>query len=159
MIFFGHNRNSESRDLSEPSEAPRQLGAVESPTILRRPIFHGDERNLTGSPPIPGAAHAHCRQTCSNSPYCAGRTAHHVSFFCKAPDAGQVSLAGDFNDWDATATPMTRMPDGSWTASLEVSHGHHQYVFLVDGKPTLDPKAMGRVRNEHNEFVSLIAVS
>ena len=159
MIFFRNHRNSPNHDMNRPSEACGQLSTVESPTILRRPIFHGDERNPAGSPPLPGAAHVNCSQTCSGSPYCAGRTAHHVSFFCKAPEAGQVHLAGDFNGWDATATPMTRMPDGSWTASLEVSHGHHQYVFLVDGKPTLDPKAMGRVRNERNEVVSLIAVS
>jgi len=32
-------------------------------------------------------------------------------------------------------------------------------VFLVDGKPTLDPNAMGKFRVERNEQVSLIAVS
>ncbi|HOS76351.1 MAG TPA: hypothetical protein PKW12_13940 [Verrucomicrobiota bacterium] len=51
------------------------------------------------------------------------------------------------------------MPDGGWTIRLELPHGHHQYVFLVDGQPTLDPNAMGKVHNERNEVVSLIAIS
>jgi hypothetical protein len=44
-------------------------------------------------------------------------------------------------------------------ASLELPHGYHQYVFLVDDKPVLDPKASGKARNERNEPVSLMAVS
>jgi hypothetical protein len=51
------------------------------------------------------------------------------------------------------------MPDGRWMASLELPHGHHQYLFLVDGQTQLDPKASGVARNEHNQPVSLIAVS
>jgi hypothetical protein len=54
---------------------------------------------------------------------------------------------------------MRQMPDGCWIASLELPHGHHQYLFLVDGNLALDPKASGRTRNERNEPVSLIAVS
>ena len=87
------------------------------------------------------------------------RPLHLVNFFCLAPQAKSVSLAGDFNGWVPTAHPMTRMPDGGWTIRLELPHGHHQYLFLVDGKPTLDPNAMGKVRNEHNDTVSLIAIS
>lgn len=87
------------------------------------------------------------------------RPLHLVDFFCRAPEAKGVSLIGDFNGWQPTAHPMTRMPDGGWTIRLELPHGHHQYLFLVDGKPTLDPNAMGKVRNEHNDTVSLIAIS
>ncbi len=54
---------------------------------------------------------------------------------------------------------MRKMPDGRWMASLELHHGHHQYLFLVDGRPQLDPGASGIARDDHNEAVSLIAVS
>jgi len=89
----------------------------------------------------------------------AGRSLHHVSFFCEAKEADRVFLVGDFNHWNPTATPMQRTPDGRWTVSLELHHGHHQYLFLVDGKPTLDPSASGVARNHRNEPVSLMAVS
>ncbi len=89
----------------------------------------------------------------------AKRALHHVNFFCEAPGATQVCLAGDFNDWQPAALPMQRMPDGRWQAGVELAHGHHQYVFLVDGQPALDPRATGKARNERNEQVSIIAVS
>ena len=87
------------------------------------------------------------------------RPRHRVDFFCRAPQAKSVSLIGDFNGWQPTAHLMTRMPDGGWVTRLELPHGHHQYLFLVDGVPTLDPNAMGKVRNERNDTVSLIAIS
>ncbi len=95
----------------------------------------------------------------SQRPYSARRQRHHVTFFCDAPEAESVRLVGDFNGWDLTATPMQRLLDGRWMASLELHHGHHQYLFVVDGKPVLDPNASGVTRNDRNERVSLIAVS
>ena len=91
--------------------------------------------------------------------YSAKRNIHHVDFFCDAPGASHVCLVGDFNGWDPTATPMHRGPDGRWAVSLELHHGHHQYLFIVDGEPKLDPHAAGIARNERNGRVSLIAVS
>jgi 1,4-alpha-glucan branching enzyme len=87
------------------------------------------------------------------------RQLHLVDFFCRVPEAKAVSLIGDFNGWDPKAHPMNRMPDGAWYVRMELPHGHHQYQFLVDGKPMLDPNAMGKVHNERNETVSLIAIS
>ena len=82
-----------------------------------------------------------------------------MDFFCEAPAAQTVCLVGDFNDWQPGANPMQRMPDGRWMASLELHHGHHLYLFLVDGQPVLDPNAQGTTQNERNERVCLIAVS
>jgi len=97
--------------------------------------------------------------TAAPPPYSARRNLHHVSFFCVAPEAQHVTLAGEFNDWNPTATPMQRMPDSRWMASLELPHGHHQYLFLVDGRPVLDPRASGIARNKRSERVSLVAIS
>lgn len=91
--------------------------------------------------------------------YSARRTRHHVDFFCDASKAEIVSLVGDFNGWDVAANPMRPTPDGRWLASLELTHGHHHYLFVVDGEPTLDPDATGTVRNDRGQRVSLIAVS
>lgn len=99
------------------------------------------------------------RNTAPPTRYSAKRTRHQVDFFCDAPRAQRVKLVGDFNGWDMAATPMQRMPDGRWFASLELPHGHHRYVFLVDGEPQLDPNATGIARDDQNNRVSLIAVS
>jgi 1,4-alpha-glucan branching enzyme len=82
-----------------------------------------------------------------------------IHFFCHAPEARQVTIMGDFNDWHPGAHPMKRMVDGAWRAEVPLNHGHHHYLFLVDGKPVLDPRAQGIARNEKGEKVSLIAVS
>lgn len=91
--------------------------------------------------------------------YSAKKMSKPVNFICEAPAARTVSLVGDFNDWDASAFPMKRQPDGNWLIQVPLHHGHHHYQFLVDGKPTLDPRAQGIARNEQNEKVSLIAIS
>lgn len=90
----------------------------------------------------------------------AGRgTLKPVHFYFNDPEARTVRLIGDFNGWNPAAHPMTRQVDGSWFIEVLLAHGHHQYLFVVDGILTPDTHAMGAVRNERNELVSLIAVS
>ena len=115
---------------------------------------HGLETNVTMN-----TAGSNFSPTLSSRRYSAKQTLHHVDFFCDAPTAQTVQLGGDFNGWKPSATPMRRMPDGRWMASLELHHGHHRYIFIVDGEPMLDPKANGIVRDDQNNRVSLIAVS
>jgi 1,4-alpha-glucan branching enzyme len=91
--------------------------------------------------------------------YSAKKMAKPINFFCFAPHARQVTLIGDFNGWQPDATPMIRKADGSWHVVIPLHHGHHHYQFLVDNRPTLDPRATGIARNEKNERVSLIAIS
>lgn len=92
-------------------------------------------------------------------PYSAKRMAKPVNFVCHAPAARSVTLIGDFNDWDPAAYPMKKQPDGAWLVQIPLNHGHHHYQFLIDGKPTLDPRAQGVARNERDEKVSLVSVS
>ncbi len=89
----------------------------------------------------------------------AKKTVKPIHFVCLAPTAKHVTVVGDFNDWDPEAHPMKRRVDGSWAAEIPLGHGHHHYLFMVDGKPTLDARAHGIARNEQNEKVSLLAVS
>jgi 1,4-alpha-glucan branching enzyme len=82
-----------------------------------------------------------------------------INFYHEAPKAKTVCLVGDYNNWNPTSDPMERRVDGWWLLQVPLTHGHHQYQFMVDGKPVLDPHATGVARNERNEQVSLIAVS
>jgi 1,4-alpha-glucan branching enzyme len=87
------------------------------------------------------------------------KTLRALNFICNAPQAHSVSLVGDFNEWNPTAHPMKRMPDGAWLLNVELLHGHHRYAFSVDGTLTLDPRAQGIARDDNGARVSLIAVS
>ncbi|MGD0258351.1 MAG: isoamylase early set domain-containing protein [Verrucomicrobiota bacterium] len=82
-----------------------------------------------------------------------------INFVCNAPQAKNVTLIGDFNQWNPAAHPMKRMPDRSWLLTVELKHGHHRYAFLVDGVLTLDPYAQGITRNDKGERVCLVPVS
>ena len=95
----------------------------------------------------------------SKNRYSAKNMAKPVNFVCRAPDAKEVFITGDFNDWHPTSHPMTRQPDGAWQIHLPLTHGHHHYRFIVDGKPHLDPKASGVTRDLEGHKASLIAVS
>ncbi len=91
--------------------------------------------------------------------YSAKKMAKPINFVCLAPEARRVTLIGDFNDWDPNAFPMRKQPDGNWSLQIPLNHGHHHYQFLIDGKPTLDPRAQGVGRNESDQKVSIVAVS
>ena len=91
--------------------------------------------------------------------YSAKNSRKPIPFVCLAPAAQAVFLMGDFNDWDPSSHPLKRQIDGAWRLEVPLHHGHHHYHFLVDGKPTLDPRAQGVARNEKGGKVSLLSVS
>jgi len=91
--------------------------------------------------------------------YSPKRVVKPVVFICYANDAAHVSIMGDFNEWDPETHRMTRQTDGAWRIEVPLSHGHHRYIFVVDGKRMLDPRAQGIARDHNNEKVSLVAVS
>jgi 1,4-alpha-glucan branching enzyme len=104
-------------------------------------------------------SHSHSQRPTFNRGSAPKRVAKPVHFVCLAPEAATVAITGDFNHWSPAGTPMKRQIDGSWHLDLTLSHGHHRYMFLVDGQRTLDPKASGVGRDDQNERVSLVAVS
>ena len=66
-----------------------------------------------------------------------------VKFVISLPRAQQVSLVGDFNDWDVAKTPMIRSARGGlWTLTVPLRAGRHVYAFVVDGSSWIaDPSA------------------
>src|SRR5690349_19343715 len=89
--------------------------------------------------------------------YSAKRISKPVNFICHAPGAKQVSVVGDFNEWKPEANRMRLQPDGAWMVQVSLSHGHHRYLFWVDGQHQLDPRAQGIARTENGDRVSLLA--
>jgi hypothetical protein len=64
----------------------------------------------------------------------ASSTPRVVKFVLIAPKAARVSVVGDFNDWNAGATPMTNQgTDGAWTVFVPLEPGLHTYSFVIDG--------------------------
>jgi Glycogen recognition site of AMP-activated protein kinase len=82
-----------------------------------------------------------------------------VQFKIKAPDAANVYLAGEFNSWSETDTPMTKQPNGEWTASVALAPGSYQYKFIVDGTWTPDPDNPNQTDDGYGGSNSVIQVS
>jgi hypothetical protein len=91
-----------------------------------------DNEGRTAAASAPGAAAV---QSAVRSP-------QSVRFALVAPGATRVSLVGDFNQWDANATPMRQLGDGRlWIVEVPLAPGRHVYAFVVDGDVTPDPAA------------------
>ena len=70
------------------------------------------------------------------------QTAERVFAYITESPVKSVSLVGTFNNWDKGAAPMTLGADGrTWTKSLSLPYGKHQYKFVLDGERWIvDPK-------------------
>lgn len=56
-----------------------------------------------------------------------------VRFVFHAPEAARVTIAGDFNDWSHTATPlMDSAGSGVWEAVVALDRRSGSYAFVVD---------------------------
>ena len=49
------------------------------------------------------------------------------------PEARTVDVAGDFNGWDPTRTPLEQTPTGAWTVTIPLQPGRYEYMVVVDG--------------------------
>jgi hypothetical protein len=84
-----------------------------------------------------------------------------VRLMLEAPDARRVAVAGDFNAWDAEATPLSR-DEGSrrWSVTLALHAGEHRYAFVVDGTRWVpDPRAEHSVEGADGRIYSLLNLS
>ncbi|HWX23377.1 MAG TPA: isoamylase early set domain-containing protein [Candidatus Binatia bacterium] len=70
-----------------------------------------------------------------------------TQFTFQAPTTRQVSLAGDFNNWDTNAAPMQKGPDDVWRLSVALRPGRYEYRFYADGVWRDDPAAQQRAAN------------
>jgi hypothetical protein len=85
--------------------------------------------------------------------YRADEGARPVQFVFVAKDARQVTIAGDFNDWNPTASPLHRAgAENVWSIVLPLTPGRHTYSFVVDGRRWVrDPLAARAPEKELGE--------
>jgi hypothetical protein len=63
------------------------------------------------------------------------------------PTAQKVCIAGSFNDWHPSVTPMIRLNDGKWAKEFALPSGRHEYRLVVDGEWVDDPAATELIPN------------
>ena len=82
-----------------------------------------------------------------------------VTFILDRPDACEVFLCGDFNQWARESLRMIRNDGaGRWEKRLTLLPGRYEYKFVVDGQWISDPQAPAEVPNPHGSFNSVVEV-
>ncbi|MCP4590007.1 MAG: AAA family ATPase [bacterium] len=81
-----------------------------------------------------------------------------VVFRCHRPDATRVEVAGDFNDWRPSSTPLHRDGNGDFEATLQLPAGRYRYRLVVDDYWAHDAANPVAETNEFGEFNSVINV-
>ncbi len=83
-----------------------------------------------------------------------------ATFSLEAPDADEVHVAGEFNDWNPTADALTDPDgDGVFETTLDLAPGSYAYKFVVDGTWQEDPNATESVDDGFGGQNSVVEVT
>ena len=75
-----------------------------------------------------------------------------------AEQAGSAVLAGEFNGWSLADSPMKKLKDGSFSATLSLPAGQsYRFRYVLDGNVWVnDPAADSYAPNEYGEENSVL---
>ncbi|MEA3305681.1 MAG: AAA family ATPase [Candidatus Omnitrophota bacterium] len=81
------------------------------------------------------------------------------TFSLLAPEAKEVYLVGDFNDWKTSESDMLNLlPDGRWEKKVALKPGIYKYKFIVDGKWRSDPGNQKIAAGDFSGLKSILVV-
>ena len=82
-----------------------------------------------------------------------------VVFVTLYPRAGNVQIAGDFNNWQPADSTMHRVGDsGVWQLKMKLPQGTYRYRLVVDGQWQQDPYTERTELNPYGEYNSILDV-
>lgn len=81
-----------------------------------------------------------------------------VTLTLKAPDAKEVFVAGEFNNWQTDGRSRMEQVDGVWQKKISLSEGTYRYRFVIDGQWLEDPDNPNRAMNPYGQMDSLVEV-
>ncbi|MDD5565346.1 MAG: AAA family ATPase [Candidatus Omnitrophica bacterium] len=81
-----------------------------------------------------------------------------VAFYFKDPQAKEVYIAGDFNNWKTDESSRMEFHDGAWIKKMALFPGRYRYRFVADGRWIEDPHNPTRVMNPYGQMDSLVEI-
>lgn len=76
-----------------------------------------------------------------------------------APNASDVHVAGEFNNWSEQDSPLKKLKNGSFSATIDLEKGReYQFRYLIDGKWENDDEADKYVTNPMGTENSVVTV-
>ena len=88
-----------------------------------------------------------------------GKKLKMVTFTYAGAPGHTVELAGAFNDWNPDKNPMKfNSETNSYSCTLELAPGDHEYKFIVDGEWIIDDSNPNFASNDFGTLNSIISV-
>ena len=138
------------------STLPLQLGSWQYKFVINGNTWIPDPSNPDHVPPGPNNNSVITVALGDQNTDPAGQTP--VEFVYESSSATSVSVAGSFNGWSATATPLTKTGN-TWKVTLPVGEGTHLYKFVVNGSSWIqDPNNSFRAPDGFGGYNSKLAV-
>lgn len=82
-----------------------------------------------------------------------------IEFRLNLPGVKSATVAGSFNDWDPSRTPLTKDQNGGWKTTVLLTPGRYEYRFVIDGAQWFsDPGAKESVLNAFGSTNSVVVV-
>ncbi|MFH1996053.1 MAG: AAA family ATPase [Candidatus Omnitrophota bacterium] len=80
-----------------------------------------------------------------------------ASFSVQAPEAKEVYIVGDFNNWKIDSeSKLLRTTNGGWRTAIKLDPGNYRYKFVIDGEWVLDERNGLTAPNPFGSFDSVI---
>ena len=70
----------------------------------------------------------------------------------------KVYLAGDFNHWNYTQTPLKKSTKGKWAVTLKLTKGEHQFRYVCNNQWYNETNADKCVNNGYGAENSVIVI-
>jgi 1,4-alpha-glucan branching enzyme len=81
-----------------------------------------------------------------------------VIFSVFAPEAQEVHIVGEFNNWQIDGVSRMMQNSGTWSRKLELIPGKYRYRFVIDGKWVEDSGNPNKEINPYGSVDSLIEI-
>lgn len=81
-----------------------------------------------------------------------------IVFSVFAPEAKEVYVAGEFNNWSLDDNSRMAFNNGTWMKKINFFSGRYRYRFVIDGKWTEDPDNPVKEKNPYGDMDSLIEI-
>ncbi len=157
------------RNLAREVIAQEAAAAADADVLLASAnrLAADAERLLASSSPLIGGRTREAQPASSHQDiqekidrvYGIRQTSQGVEVCLHYPGANRVELAGDFNNWDPSATPLQRTTgNGDFEALLRLAPGRYSYRLVVDGRWMHDKSNPQVETNEFGELNSILNV-
>ena len=86
-------------------------------------------------------------------------TLREIIFNLRVPEAKEVYVVGDFNNWTPDEKSRMQIEQDAWRKKLTLQPGRYHYRFVVDGKWVDDPANPKKESNPFGDMNSLLEIS